>query len=103
MATRKPTIQERFERFHAENPHVYEMFVRFARQLRARRARGSAAMIFERMRWETAITTSDPHFKLNDQYTSRYARLAMAQEPDLAGFFEVRELRSGSSGLPEAS
>lgn len=99
----KPTIQERFERFHAENPHVYEMFVRFARQLRARRARGSAAMIFERMRWETAITTNDPHFKLNDQYTSRYARLAMAQEPDLAGFFEIRELRSEPEPLADAS
>ena len=40
-----------------------------------------------------AIHTSSPAgaFKLNNNFTAHYARLLMAQEPDLEGFFETRE------------
>lgn len=39
-------------------------------------------------------------FRLNNNHRSRAARLLMEQQPELAGFFEVRELRGGE---PEAA
>ena len=89
------TIAAQFNEFHLDNPHVYDLFVRFARELKAAGRRGSSKLIFERLRWEFAIsTTSSDEFKLNNNFTSQYARLAMALEPDLAGFFATRRLRS---------
>lgn len=89
------SISARFNEFHSDNPKVYSLFVRFARQLKAAGRRGSAKLIFERLRWEFAISTaSSDDFKLNNNFTSHYARLAMDLEPDLVGFFEIRRLRS---------
>lgn len=92
---RPDAIQRRFLAFHQANPHVYEAIVHYAREAKAAGARrvGMAA-IFERLRWDDLIATGGScGFRLNDQHTSRYARLVMAQEPDLAGLFEIRELR----------
>lgn len=85
------TPREAFERFHAANPEIYDLLVKYARELRAaRRRRGGIRMIWERMRWDLAIQTQGDSFKLNDHYTSFYARLIMRQEPDLDGFFSTR-------------
>src|SRR5260370_206694 len=37
-------------------------------------------------------------FKSRNDFRAHYARLIMAQEPDLFGVFEIRELRSGYTG-----
>ena len=88
-------IQDGFDEFHAANPAIFTAFVGFARKLKAAGHRkGSAKLIIERIRWEYAITTTDPDFKVNNSYTSRYARLAMEACPDLAGFFETRMLHT---------
>lgn len=91
---RPVSLQARFEEFHKANPLVYELLVRFARQLKATgREHCGIKLVWERMRWEIAMTTRDPEgFKLNNNYHSRYARLVMAQEPDLAEFFHTRQL-----------
>lgn len=92
---RADSIQRRFLAFHEANPHVYAAIVGYAREAKAAGARrvGMAA-IFERLRWDHLIETGGSGgFRLNDQHTSRYARLVMAQEPDLDGLFEIRELR----------
>lgn len=84
-----------FRAFHAANPRVYELLVHFARvAVAAGREKIGVRVLWERMRWETWITTTGTEFKLNDHHTSRYARLVMATEPDLAGVFHTRELRS---------
>lgn len=92
---RPDRIQRRFLAFHEANPHVYRQIVALARQARAAGVhRLSMAAIFERLRWDVMIETGGAQgFRLNDQHTSRYARLVMAQEPDLDGLFEVRGLR----------
>jgi len=92
---REAGIQARFERFHADNPHIYAELVRMSRRLVASgRRHFGVGMLWETLRYRVAITTdSDDEFKLNDHYRSRYARLIMASEPDLAGVFELRELR----------
>jgi hypothetical protein len=50
--------------------------------------------IVEVVRFHRALETTDPDFKLNNNYSSRYARILMDEEPELAGFFQTRELKS---------
>lgn len=90
--------RERFERwaaFHRANPGVYELFRRFAVQAleKGGRRRFGARMIGERIRWYTAIETTDVDFKVNDHYWPYYARLLMLTEERFAGFFERRDTR----------
>jgi hypothetical protein len=91
----RQTIEERFLEFHTQNLHVYEALRDVA--LRLKRAGwkhyGLKAM-WEGLRFMRALTTTADDFKLNNDFTSRYARLLMQSEPELEGFFEVRELRS---------
>jgi hypothetical protein len=91
-------IQRRFLAFHRANPFVYLKLVELARRARDRgMTRYGIRRLWEVMRWEIAMDIQrDGEFRLNDHFHSRYARLIMEQEPDLAGFFETRFLRSGS-------
>lgn len=91
------SIAVRFAAFHETNPHIYERLVRMARALKSRgRDRLGISMLFEVLRWEHATETDDPtsDLKLNNGYKPHYARLIMEREPDLAGIFETRELRT---------
>ena len=85
--------ERKFERFHQDNPEVYTEIIRVARQLKARGFRQCGMkLIFERLRWLRAVRTrSDDGFKLNNNWTAFYARLIMAANPDLRGFFRLRE------------
>lgn len=94
---RSKSIQERFERFHEANPDVYAELVLLARQAKQRgRERWAIGSLWEVLRWQRMMRTVDEttDLKLNDHYRSRYARLIMLTEPDLSGFFEIRQLRS---------
>lgn len=100
-------IEVQFLAFHATNPQVYDHLVRLARQALARgvatksQTRVGIGMLWEVLRWNIYLTTEDPTgWKLNNNYRSRYARLILKQEPDLAGVFEIRELRS-MKGKPQ--
>lgn len=89
------SLDEQFEAFHAAHPDVFYLFVRFAREAKASgRERFGAKAIVERLRWHMAISSSGEAPKINNNLTSRYARKAMDECPELAGFFSLRELRS---------
>jgi hypothetical protein len=71
--------------------------VRLCRKLhRAGRDHYSIDAILHRVRWHYDVKAKVPGepFKLNDHFTSRYARLVMRQESDLHDFFETRRLRA---------
>ena len=88
------SIEEQFQAFHRANPQVYDLLRSLAlAMVRAGRDRIGAKMLWERLRWEYALQTAG-EYRLNNNLTSRYARLLMDQEPELAGRFETRELRS---------
>lgn len=92
-------INEAFWAFHEANPEVYNLFDRFTRELiGARYPHGSAKLIFERIRWETMVLTrgSGP-VKLNNNFTSRYARLWEHRNPQHKGFFRQRALNPVSA------
>jgi hypothetical protein len=88
-------LDRAFNEFHAANPKVYEKLRELSLDLRRRgHQRAGIGMLWEVMRWQTIIeTSSDDGFKLNNNLRSRYARMLMDNEPELDGFFEIRELR----------
>jgi hypothetical protein len=96
LVVKGETIRKGFERFHAANPSVYKRLVAHARVWRhAQPGRKlGIGMLFERLRWDLALQTRGEPIKLNNNYRSYYARLIMAQEPDLADIFATRRLRA---------
>ena len=94
--TNDRSIDERFAQFHEKHPEVFVLFRQFAVQ---RLSEGfthySADALLHRVRWETdANAEREGGFKINDHYSSRYARLLSEQDPRFADFFEFRKLRS---------
>lgn len=89
-------IQEKFEKFHSDNPHVYHKLVELARIVHdAGYQKYSIDALFNRLRWHYDFETKTTEkFKLCDHHRSRYSRLIMAQEPDLWDFFTIKPLRS---------
>ncbi len=95
--TRKgASIEERFQAFHRANPQVYRAMRRMALDLKRRGFRRySSDALMHALRWHAAIQLGPTDvYKFNDHFTSRFARLLMSDEPELAGFFETRRLRS---------
>lgn len=89
------TLEGRFQKFHRQNPEVYQRLLEMARELKDfGHKKIGIQMLFEVLRWETMMQTTGDKYKINNSYASRYARLIMDQEPDLEGIFEVRGLKS---------
>ncbi len=93
------TIQEKFEKFHEENPQVYSRLVALALRIKRESGKdhGSISMLFEVLRYQglTNVKTSDVEdVKLCNSFRSRYARLIMDGVHELRGFFKTKELRS---------
>jgi hypothetical protein len=89
------TIRERFEAFHAANPHVFRLLRELALEYkRAGRKHGGMKMFYEVLRFRSGIYTQGDPYKLNNDFTALYARKLMTEEPELAGFFEIRERRA---------
>jgi hypothetical protein len=95
LALLEDPIDARFTDFHHMNPHVYVRLVAMARQwMGAGHDKCSIDMLFHLLRWEHGIHTTGDQLRLNDHFTSRYARLISANEPDLSGLFNTRTLKS---------
>ena len=91
----KETLDERFARWIEANPQVLDVFIERAEQYRSQgRRKIGAKRIVEDMRWDERLYVNGDPFKINNVFVSRLARLAVAQRPHLAGFFEFRELQS---------
>lgn len=92
------SIDQRFRDFHEAHPVVYTELVQMTRQVKSRGyTRIGIELIWSAYRWNRMMRTppkDEYGFKLNDHYRSRYARLIMANEPDLADFFQIRNLRT---------
>jgi len=89
-------IQEKFEEYHNNNPIVYETLVKLAKEAKqAGKKKLGIKLLVERARWEFMFKLkSDDSFKINNDFTSRYARLIMKQEKDLDGFFDLKRIRT---------
>jgi hypothetical protein len=92
------SIQERFEEWIATSDGwtVYCELIYRARILQSRGWRHySHKAIIESIRYDRDVQVGpEDGFKINDHYTSRLVRRAIAEYPELDGFFELRELRA---------
>lgn len=86
-----------FEKFHRHHPDVYQALSRLAREWKAAgHDRCSIGLLWERLRWEYGLQGDlDGGPQFNNNHRANYARLLMWNEPDLAGFFQTRQLRRG--------
>lgn len=82
--------EERFRRFHAAHPYIYDAIVAEARRVKRAGQRRGIRAIFEYLRYEHTLRMHGEEWKLNNTYASFYAREIEAREPDLKGFFEFR-------------
>lgn len=100
------SIQDGFESFHKQNPHVYEHFkTQVLRAVNSGKKKFSPKAIFNWLRWEMYFTTQEvdlfnqetvkpKKFKINDAYISRYSRLLTEEYPAYQKYIETRELRT---------
>ena len=81
--------------FHTEHPEVAAYLLNQARLvLSSGRSEYSIKTLYNVARWHFQFERSPKEaYKLNDLYHSRYSRLLMAENDDMAGFFRLRELR----------
>jgi hypothetical protein len=89
------SIFARFQKFHANNPEVYNNLVRLAREFRMGRnfnRKMGIAMLFEVLRWNYYLNVDmgEEEFKLSNDFRAPYARLIMQQELDLADAFNTK-------------
>lgn len=106
--TMKSAEARSFEKFHAENPHVYASVVEVCLDLKEQGFdKGSIWLVFNRLRWLYAIKTTGSKFRLSNNHTGYYARVVMAANPELDGFFTLKPLKTPYTpdlealGLPE--
>jgi len=87
-------LDAKFNEFDRENPHIYEVFKNYTRQVfESGKKHYGAKAIFERIRWHFSIEKRGD-FKVNNSYISRYARKLIAEQPQFTNFFECRILKS---------
>ncbi len=88
--------EARFVKFHQEYPIVYNLWDRFTREAISKGMKKiGAALIMERIRWETSIAIEDARpdgkkLKLNDHHKAYYSRLWMKNNPEHKGIFNTR-------------
>lgn len=99
---KKESIAQRFNRFHSQNPEVYQALVALARDFRCKTNRKiGMKMLFEVLRWNYYLTiTTDEEYKLSNDFTAAYSRLIMRNEPDLRDAFNLRDSAIDSALTP---
>lgn len=91
-----PSVKADFEEYHAVNPHIANLYLKFAREMREHgRGYYGANAITERIRWHVNLEVdSTEEFAVNSKYASCYARLLAIEYPEEFGnFFSFRTLK----------
>lgn len=88
----KRELDEWFEDYDAENPHVYKAFVKMATEVRSQgHCRYGASTIMERLRWESSVRDPSKKYKLpnvtKNRLGSRFARKLVAEDPSFRELF----------------
>jgi len=97
------SIDEHFAEFHRANPHVYQRLETIALELyRAGRKRISLRDLWGFLRIEQLRVVGAGEYKLNNNLISRFARLLLANHPELEAVVELREIKGAvnSSSYP---
>lgn len=78
--------------YHRKNPHIFQKFEELTLQTIAKKFKHySAKGILELIRWHSGISSDGDCFKVNNNYSSFYARLFEAKYPEHKDFFRNRK------------
>ncbi|MAK37262.1 MAG: hypothetical protein CMC15_14000 [Flavobacteriaceae bacterium] len=77
-----------FLQFHKENPHIYELFSKFAFVVARNHNKFGSRAILERIRWETNVESNHPALKIPNAYSAFYSRLFEIDHPRYDGLFQ---------------
>ena len=92
--------QDAFIQFDQDNPKVWDLFVEIVlKHINAGHRKGSVEFIFNIMRWQHDMETTDPFYKINNNHKPFYARkwrkcCADSTNPKwvaLQNYFQTRE------------
>ena len=84
-------VKKRFNKYHIENPHVYQEFASRAKEMAfTGRTKYSARTIFEVMRWDWDIKTTATDFKISNDFIPIYVRLLICDQPSFYDFFSLK-------------
>jgi len=91
------SLDDRFNAFHDANPWVIEHIAAMADDLVLNSGvnKFGVKLIVERMRWDWTVRTgSEGGFKLNNSFTSRYARMLLLRRPQYEPMINTRSLKT---------
>jgi hypothetical protein len=89
-------IDDQFYVFHHDNPRVYELFKQLALEaIMSGVKHWSADNILHVIRWKTKEDgrRAGEQYKINNNHSSRYARMFAADFPEHENFFRTRRLK----------
>lgn len=75
----------------AENPEVYELLKRYAREAVRRGKPFGVKWIVERARWEFVVSRGEEDFALNNNLTAYVARALAEEVPGMRGLVKFRK------------
>lgn len=85
--------QAEFDRWHANNPAIWEYFQRFSFDaLRSGHKRISHWLIINRIRWEVFLITTGSDYKISNNMIAFYARLWRKTYPEHAMLFNIKRM-----------
>lgn len=85
------SLADRAALFFDANPHVIDALERLAQEwFAAGHAKVGTKALWERLRWEVGIHTTDTAPKLNNSYTAFAARRLLARRPEWESRIETR-------------
>jgi hypothetical protein len=88
-------IAERFNRFNAENPHVFKSIERRALELYQAGVNWiGVKSLCEQLRGDPALETSGRPWKIDNSFTALIGRELIARHPELAAVIETRNRKS---------
>lgn len=96
MTDETDEVMERFAEYHIDNPHVYDLFVKYTFEaIDAGLEKISHWLIINRIRWETDVAASDRYtkFRISNNYIAYYARLFQSDYPEHAYIFNTKRMK----------
>jgi hypothetical protein len=95
LESRDDRVERAFRVYHAAHHWVAARLLSIVRRYQAVGRRRGVKFFFEVLRHERLMDSTDESgFKLNNNFSSRYAREIEREHPDLRGFFRKRRLRA---------
>lgn len=79
-----------FDKYHAENKHLYKLFKVYALKVAEKGRSFGARIIIERMRYESYISGNDG-FKINNNAQHGWSEMFLKEFPQYASQLRVRE------------